>query len=1189
MQSQSLSKSIDTLLLSHGLARLNDVQIAVLEGTLEGESYPTLADRSTYTVEYLREVGARLWQLLAQALGEPVSKKNIRSILQRYQQSLAVVALERQYFWGESIDVSIFYGRTKELKTLAKWISKDRCRLIEILAMGGMGKTAVAVKLAQQVSTEFEFVVWRSLRNAPPLADLLAETIALLSRQQEIALAIDPTLHRARLIHYLQQHRCLLIFDNVESILQSGSSHQYLAGYEGYGELFRQVAECAHQSCVLLTSREQVAEVANFAGHNLPVRTMPLGGLSIEAGMAILDDKGLALSVENGQELVNLYAGNPLALKIISTSILEVFDGRITEFLEQGTAVFNGIRKLLDRQFERLSSIEQQVMFWLAIDREWVSVGDLQVDILPAVSTSQLLEALEYLQGRSLIEVKGGKFTQQPVVMEYAIEKLLMAIRGEICSQTPKLFLTYALMKAQSKDYVRDSQIRLIVQPLLTMLASDLGGDGSIVRVLKQMISQFVAGSFAAGSYGAGNCLNLLDRLQADLTGLDLTGLSIRQADLRDVSLAQVNLAQANLATSLFAESISDIYLVVISPDNSHSKQVVASGSSNGTISIWQIDNGQNLLNISAHNSFVVGLVFTADSKRLISSSFDRYIKVWDLETGKCLQSWQSSAPIYRIALSNDGKVLASGSECGSVFLWELATGKLLNTLAGHNSVVMSVVFHPNGQLLASGSFDTTIKLWDLTTNECIDTFTGHTQPIFSVAFNELGTQLVSSGFDTSIKVWDIKSSCCVHTLQAHSRVVVTAIFSPSGAQIISGSQDLTIRIWERANTDDWHCSKILQGHQNNLWSIALDSTGKTLVSSDVSGVLKFWDVESGQCWKTLHSIPKAVRAVAFHPQSNLLASSSENLQIYLWDLDTDRCLSSTLAHQMAVWQIAFSPQGELLASCGMDGAVKLWDVDRNSRLKADPKLLQISPVFIIAVAFHPHLEILASGGSAIGICFWNYRTGELLRQLDLSKLGEIGVIDLAFHPTGKWIASACHEPDIQIWDVETGQCYQTLQGSTSQNWTITFHPQGDLLANGSEDSSIRIWQIHTGECLYVLSGHTACVTGTAFSPDGGYLASSSKDATVRIWDVATGECIKILAGHTDLVNYVVYHPDPQRRLLASCSHDETIRLWDTQTWECLKVLRPQRAYEDMNITGATGLSLAQLATLKTLGAITKE
>jgi WD40 repeat protein len=1184
LQNQSLLKSIDILFVSCDLPVLNDVQITVLEGTLAGESYPTLADRSTYTVEYIREVGARLWQLLAQALGEPVNKKNIRSILQRYQQSLAVVALERQYFWGESIDVSIFYGRTKELKTLNKWITKDRCRLIEILAMGGMGKTAVAVKLAQQVSTEFDFVVWRSLRNAPPLSDILAETIALLSRQQEIALAIDPKIHLARLIHYLQQHRCLLIFDNVESILQSGS-RQYLAGYEGYGELFRQAAECAHQSCVLLTSREHVAEVANFSGHSLPVRTLPLGGLSIEAGMAILDDKGLPLSVENGQELVDLYAGNPLALKIISTSIVEVFDGQIADFFEQGTTVFNGIRMLLERQFERLSSIEQQVMYWLAIDREWVSVGDLKTDILPAVSTSQLLEALEYLQGRSLIEVKGGRFTQQPVVMEYAIEKLLMAVRSEICSQTPKLFLTYALMKAQSKDYVRDSQIRVIVQPLLGMLASDLGGEGSIVRVLKQTISQFAAGSFAAGSYGTGNCLNLLNQLQADLTGLDLTGLNIRQADLRDVSLAQVNLTQANLATSLFAESIGDIYKIAISPDD----RLVANAGSDGKISIWHISTGKNILTIKAHDGHIVGLVFTADSSKLISSSFDRHIKIWDLTSGECIKSWQSLAPIYGISLSHDGQILASSCESGDILLWNVSTGELLKTLIGHTSGATNTAFQPSGILLASASFDSKIKLWNLVTGECINTLTEHIDSIWSIAFNSCGTQLVSGSFDTSIKIWNVQTGLCLQTIPANSRAISAVIFSPDDRKIISASQDSTIQIWEVIQLDNWQCTRVLQGHQNNIWSIALDSSGETLISSDLSGVLKIWDLESGQSLKTFCSVSTAFRSLAFHPTSNLLASSSEDGRIRLWDFSTDRCLRTILAHKMAVWQIAFSPEGDLLASCSMDGTVKLWHVSADSNLQEHLQPLQTDTSFVLAIAFHPHTKILASGSFGSAIRYWDYGNNQLSRELNQEQLGEIKIFDLAFHPTGQLIAVTSNESDITIWDIETSECYRTLKEQTSHNWSVAFHPQGDLLASGGEDYSIRLCNIHTGEYCHVFTGHTGAVSKVVFNLDGSHLVSASKDYSIRIWDVATGKCIKILAGHTDLVNCVVYHPDPQRRLLASCSHDETIRLWDTETWECLKVLRPQRVYEDMNITGATGLSPAQLATLKTLGAITRE
>ncbi len=1175
MTEQEALALIDRLLEQHHKGKLKTIQSAVFLQVWAGNSYSSIGTKLGYKPDYIKQVAAELWQLLSAIVGVKVSKSNLCSILQNYQASPITTD------WGEKIDVAQFYGRSTELAILSRWILGNHCRVVMILGIGGIGKTALSAKLAAQLQGEFEYAIWRSLRNAPALPDLLADIIAVVSRQQEIAIA--PDTHISRLLHYLEQHRCLLVLDNVESILLGELPRQYLPGYESYGELFSRIGECAHQSCLLLTSREQIAEVATFAGENLPIRVLPLQGLSINESMMILEDKGLPLTIDKGQQLTDLYVGNPLALKIISTSILELFDGQISDFFEQGAAVFNGIRLLLDRQFDRLSAVEAQIMYWLAIEREWVSIEELRADIIPTISTAQLLESLEYLQGRSLIEKNRGKFTQQSVVMEYTIDKLLTAVRAEIRDRKPKLLLRYALMKATAKDYVRESQIRLVIKPLLTMLVADLGGEQAIDRTLKQILQQLSTDSFSASSYGAGNCLNLLSHIQADVTGLDLSGLCIRQADLRDLPLHQVNFTQANLTTSLFAESIGDIFKIVISPDD----RLVANGCSDGRISIWQMGSGQNVVNIKAHDSYVTGLIFTNDSSRLISASLDRFIKIWDLDSGVCLQSWQLSNSIHELALNHSGKILACASECGGVFLWDVATGELLKKLTGHAGSAISVAFQPYGTLLASSSYDSTIKLWDLTTDECIHTLIGHTQITFSIAFNPLGTKLVSSSFDTSIKLWDVETGCCLQTIEDHSRIVVAAVFSPDGHRIISGSQDLTLRIWSEINLNNWQCTKVLQGHQNNIWSIALDSSGKKLISGDSSGVLKFWDVESGQCVKTLSSISRTFRSLAFHPNGNLLASSSEDRQIRLWDINQDRCLSTIPAHEMAVWQIAFSAQGEVLASSSMDGAVKLWDVIDNSSLDKKYRIVQKNAAFILTIAFHPHAEILASGSIDNTIWLWNYRTGELLRKFDPSQLGNIKVLNLAFHPAGHLLATASHDPNIRIWDMETGACFQNLKGHTiSHNWSVAFHPQQDLLASGGEDCTIRIWDIHTGECAKVLNGHTNGVTSVGFSPDGAYLATASKDCTIRIWDVATWECLKILAGHTDFINFAVYHPDFQRRVLASCSNDETIRLWDTDTGECLKVLRPQGIYDEMNITGATGITTAQQATLQALGAI---
>ena len=175
-----------------------------------------------------------------------------------------------------------FRGRQFDLEILQTWIVDDRCRLVALLGMGGIGKTALSVKLVQQIRDCFEVVIWRSLRNAPPLIELLADLIQFLSDGRENMASLLEAIASiiSRLLDYLRSHRCLLVLDNAETILLGGSyAGRYRVGYEDYGELFQQIGEVCHSSCLVLTSRERPQEIASLSGEMLPVRCWQLKGL----------------------------------------------------------------------------------------------------------------------------------------------------------------------------------------------------------------------------------------------------------------------------------------------------------------------------------------------------------------------------------------------------------------------------------------------------------------------------------------------------------------------------------------------------------------------------------------------------------------------------------------------------------------------------------------------------------------------------------------------------------------------------------------------------------------------------------------------------------------------------------------------------------------------------------------------
>ncbi|MEB3341052.1 WD40 repeat domain-containing serine/threonine-protein kinase [Okeania sp.] len=292
---------------------------------------------------------------------------------------------------------------------------------------------------------------------------------------------------------------------------------------------------------------------------------------------------------------------------------------------------------------------------------------------------------------------------------------------------------------------------------------------------------------------------------------------------------------------------------VAFSPDS----KIVASGSEDETIKLWEVNSGREILTLRGHLGYVNSVAFSPDGKILASGSDDKTIRFWDVQTGKLLcilgdwgrgEYFVHSGGVTAIAFHPNGKTLASASKDKTVKVWRLGDDiyapnyeKLMMTLTGHTQPVRAIAFSPDGKILASGSEDNMIKIWDLSLGNTVKNLCNYYQGIhyiYAVIFSPDGKVLASGDRDNNIKIWQIESGEILQTLEGHSRDVLAVDFSPQGDIIVSGSEDGIIKIWDRKTGQQ---IGNLEGHLKYVNSVNFSKNGKILVSGSSDNTIKIW------------------------------------------------------------------------------------------------------------------------------------------------------------------------------------------------------------------------------------------------------------------------------------------------------------------------------------------------------------
>ncbi len=577
----------------------------------------------------------------------------------------------------------------------------------------------------------------------------------------------------------------------------------------------------------------------------------------------------------------------------------------------------------------------------------------------------------------------------------------------------------------------------------------------------------------------------------------------------------------------------SYIYSVTFSPDG----KLMASGSEDRTLKLWEVSTGRPLRSFTGHDKKIASVAFSPDGMMLASGSEDHRIKLWEVSSGRLVRTFSKhSGEICSVSFSPDGKLLVSGSDDKTAKLWEVSSGRLVRSFDGEGYLGNCIAFSPDGKMLAWGG-NKVLNLWDVNSGQLVRSFEGGRLIAFSPDGKTLAT--CSTDNNNSIRLWDVNTGRLIRSFEGHNVSGYCLVFSPNGKLLVSSNSDNKLLLWD-VNTGQLNRS--IEGYSYSILSVAFNPDGKMLASTSYEETIKLWDVSTARLIRSYGGRFVSVPSVAFSPDGKTLASGSEDKTFKLWDTSSGRLIRSFEGHSDSVNSVVFSSDGKLLASGSRDSTIKLWDASNGRLIRSFMRYR----VPVNSVTINPDGKLLASGSNDKNtVLLWDLNSDLPIRSFE----GEGGSISpIVFSQDGKMLASASADKTVKLWEVNSGRLIRSFEGHGSYITSVAISPDGKILASGDGDDMLNLWDVSSGRPIHSFKGQSS-FGGTkyvAFSLDGKMLASGSSNGTIKLWDVNSGQLIRSFIGHGVSVNSVAFSPDGKR--LASGGDDERMKIWSVET-----------------------------------------